>query len=165
MKPNQEPTNNPMEKDSLRGLSIRELDRRQAEYHARKLALWEAGVTGDRFTQACRSIRAELGLVPTPEAAAPALLVCPRCGPAEYTTRPRGPHQQALCTTCGRHIKFLGKSFDWDALALETERIPFGIHRGKTMKQIAEEDPTYIRYLAENSGRKYASLADMAIEE
>lgn len=141
-----------------------EWDRLQAEYHRRKLALWESGLTGDRFTQECRAIRRELGLASHGEGES-TQLDCPRCGPSEYTTRQRGPHTQALCKGCGRHIKFVGKSFDWDALALETEIIPFGIHRGKTLQRIAQEDPKYIRYLAEEGSRKYRALADLAIEE
>lgn len=37
---------------------------RQAEYHRRKLALWEKGLSGDRFTRACQSLRITLGLKP-----------------------------------------------------------------------------------------------------
>jgi len=37
-------------------------DARQAEYHRRRLELWELGMPDNQYTQACRDLRKEIGL-------------------------------------------------------------------------------------------------------
>lgn len=43
----------------------------------------------------------------------PEPITCKRCGVGDdYTTRLNGPHTEAICNNCGRHIKFLPKNFN-----------------------------------------------------
>ncbi|MEK9207428.1 MAG: hypothetical protein AAB922_03035 [Patescibacteria group bacterium] len=78
-------------------------------------------------------------------------LFCPSCRKEnEYTTKERffsngTKHIEAICVTCNKWIKFLQQ------VGAEEFRMPYGKHKGKTLRGIKEEDREYLEWFVENS--------------
>ena len=66
---------------------------------------------------------------------------------------PTGPHHAALrCSVCARHIRFLPAP--WTRHRAETFRMPFGVHAGRTLAELAGTE----------SGREYLAWMVMHLE-
>lgn len=91
------------------------------------------------------------------------ILTCRKCGSGDYRTEESTVNLKAVCNNCDSYIKFLPKPIgkvNW-----ETETIPLRKHKGKTFKQVAVEDPKYIRWIAKEVKGRLSAIANLAIEE
>lgn len=84
--------------------------------------------------------------VPTDRPAGPT--TCPRCGSADLITAARGDQHQAelRCRGCGRWLRFLGAP--WTRKRAAAFVMPFGKHKGRTLGDLAESEPDYLRWVA-----------------
>ena len=85
---------------------------------------------------------------------------CPDCKSEEIRTEHiplanGGYHIKASCAPCGRFIKFLPH---------ESSRFYFGKHRGKTVIEVAANDPSYLEWCLSKDIIRNARLKG-AIEE
>ncbi len=75
-------------------------------------------------------------------------LTCNACGWAgtEPVIESSGPHWKASCPECGKYIKFVSQG---DAPSLY-----FGKYAGRTLADVKQENPAYLRWLADNTKQK-----------
>jgi len=59
----------------------------------------------------------------------------------DYTTIRTGPHLKASCNQCGRFLKFIKSKTNAEFL------MPFGKYKGKSISEIIEKHPEYVRWL------------------
>jgi len=92
-------------------------------------------------------------------------IICGTCNSQEYRTAPSGPHLKAVCKKCGSFIKFIPKPFDTEKMNWDEQKIYFGKYKDRLFKDIAKEDPNYIRWMAENLYKKMKLIAEEAVFE
>lgn len=85
---------------------------------------------------------------------------CKHCQSEQYKTEMAGPHLKAVCADCGRYIKFLPQPIDW-----ATRKIPIGKYKDCLYSYVAEIDPEYLRWQAENLKGRNQEVAEEAIFE
>ena len=72
-------------------------------------------------------------------------LICKNCGPTfDYSVRKNGPHNQAVCNKCEKHIAFI-KVTELDAGSLV---IYFGKYKCKMIKEV--QDTEWLKWSLSN---------------
>lgn len=69
-------------------------------------------------------------------------LTCVKCGSKDYRTEQTNIHVKAVCNNCDSYIKFIPQGADENAI------FPYGMHKGKPLKEIP---PDYLLYMYDNN--------------
>jgi len=85
-------------------------------------------------------------------------LLCKHCGIiAEPKTENKGQHVKASCSACGRYIKFISQGGEYTFY--------LGKYKGKTLKEVMEEDFDYVHWCLENWDDKKSEKLQEAVNQ